>query len=998
MSEDDIKPVKSIIDQAKGEYKTIQEKLSVDTDGVLNQIASAGWVVNLLIDLHEEFLRRYRRAKREQNVLDFSDLEHLCLQLLGSKGEPSEVALQLRQKYRYILVDEYQDISPVQEEVLQRISRGGQEGQGAAGGNLFMVGDVKQSIYGFRQAEPRIFLEKYQQFTPSEPKEGQADNLPVQARIALNRNFRSRRGIIEGINYIFSRCMTREFGGIDYQREAQLIYGANYYDGDDSQADGSAAQEIEPIELHLIERDISETGPIKANDDENAEQAESGGDIELPDLDVTRREAVIVARRIRKMVGADRSDGKAEFDIIDPQSTQVRPVQYRDIVILLRSMKHRAELWSEIFHKMGVPIRAELSSGYFVATEIQDMISLLKLLDNPQQDIPLAAVLRSPLVGLNEVQLVAVRLHTPEAPFYQALCRYVDSGADERLREKLQEFLSRLESWRDLARRGGLAGLIWQIYRDSNLPAYVSGLKNGRQRYRNLLHLHDRARQFDSFAGRGLTRFLRFIEKLRAEEGDFGPAPVLTEADNVVRIMSVHKSKGLEFPVVIVADLARRFNISDTRQSILFDRPDVCGVGLHVVDSISRQRWSTVAHNVVAENLQQQTLTEEMRILYVALTRARERLLMVASLNLDRFGSQGQSWRFEKTVGLPEFVLSSAKAPTDWLATAWASHRDLYEFFAEDNDTPEASTKVGSGPSRFALTTYLSGEVKKIINTAQLIPARDETDKSLITKVSREEPVVLCPSAKSVIDRMNWRYKHQSLTTTAGRTSVTELKRQMDTEYEPDFIPAKFSPGYVVPTGEQIRAETFQLRPRFMSEQPQEPSTAEKGTWTHLFLQRLDLDESLEEPQLRKQLEGMVKSGIFSEQQSRCIDLGRIARFFVVPLGKQLLTHRDNLKREWDFTLALPVSEIYPDDNLSEVDRHEPVLVRGIIDCFFQTEAGVVVIDFKTDSISESQSTQRAQSYAPQMHFYRRAIENILGKKVNEMYVYFLNPGVAVGM
>jgi ATP-dependent helicase/nuclease subunit A len=1008
MTDEEIEPVKRIIDQAKDDFKALRQKYNVDANNVISQITATAPMANLLINFHQDFVQRYQNSKRQQNVLDFADLEHLCLELLQEENGPSDIALQLRDRYRYILVDEYQDISPVQEAIIGLISRGepaDKVGYPYQHGNLFIVGDVKQSIYGFRQADPDIFLDKFNKFTAVKADaQNPPDKLPPQARIDLNKNFRSRRGIIDSVNYIFSRCMAEEFIGIDYDRQARLIYGADYEDDPDPEKNSPADPKTDiPVELHLIERNITETEPLNNTPDNNTpdnnhvEESGTEADNQQQELDTTRREAIIIAQRIRRMVGTDSPGGMPEFNITDRDTGKVRPVQYRDIVILLRSMKMRAQLFSEIFHQMRIPVHAELTGGFFVATEIQDMICLLKLLDNPQQDIPLASVLRSPLVGLNESQLTALRLHAPEMTFNQAVFRYADQGPDTQLQQTIKQFFNRLNDWRSLARQSGLAKLIGQIYRETDYPAYVSGLADGRQRYNNLIQLHDRARQFDRFAGKGLGRFLRFIEKLRAEEGDFGPAPVLTEADNVVRIMSIHKSKGLEFPVVIVADLARKFNKSDTRPSILFDRAESCPLGMRVVDAVNQDRWPTVAHTVVAQSLDRRLITEEMRVLYVALTRARQRLLLIASVNLESAVSRWQPWRFFHRTPLPEFALSSAVSPMDWLGPALANHQDLQTLLANDEEqSPPAPLPANNiDNARFALTTYSAQKVTTRTSAAQLHIQRTQVPKSINELLPAKIPDKLTDKAQGVLERINFRYPHQAFTVLGARTSATELKRHFDLTGEPDFQP---DPTAMIPsekTETDRLAEPFQARPHFLTEQPQASSPAETGTLTHLFLQRLDLKRPLDLDDLTAQLEEMTTEGIFTDQQRRCIPLPDIVKLFTQSLGRQIRAHYQTVQREWPFTLALPAEEIYPQAQLSGDNQKEMVLVRGIIDCFFETDAGIEIIDFKTDKITASQCRNRAQIYSSQMLIYRRALESILNKPVAQTHLYFLTPSFA---
>lgn len=998
LTADDVAPVKKIINNAKDDYKKMRLRYNLDAFAVGGQISATSGYANLLIELHSQFAQRYQNHKLTQNALDFADLEHKTLELLTDKDGPSDVALQLQRRFRYVLVDEYQDISPIQEKIIQYISRGNATGvnNNNQSGNLFMVGDVKQSIYGFRQADHEIILGKYRNFTTITP-----DDIKdvAQKKIDLNKNFRSRRGLIDGINYIFSRCMTEEFTGIDYRRQEQLVYGADYYDSAnkpdvDSCSDSDSAPSIE---IHLIERDFSPGQSDMPNNNDDTKDDTSPGKAAT---DASRREAVIIAQRIRQMVGADQPDGSAQFDVLDSQTSQNRPVCYRDIVILLRSMKFRAEMFSEVFLQMGIPVHAELTGGFFVATEIQDMISLLKLLDNPQQDIPLASVLRSPMVGLDESQLAAVRLHCPDQSYYAATQLYAQTGPDTKLREALRSFFVQLDKWRSSARQGRLAQLIWQIYRDTNFLAYVSGLRQGRQRHSNLLYLYERARQFDSFNCQGLARFLRFIEKLREDQGDFGPAPILTPADNVVRIMSIHKSKGLEFPVVIVADMNHKFNKADQRDAVLFDRPGNFPLALRVVDPTTRDSWATMGHNIIADNIEQRQLAEEMRILYVAMTRARERLLLIGSINLQQCRDNWTPWRHLGDKPLDRFQLTSASTPMDWLGPALASHPDFQDFLGEE----EIVSKGNTTDFHFTTATYEDDQVKTLLDSVNL-SSRSEPPGNLDEIIPNKKPDQLTPDVQQAIARIDWRYPYQKLTKLPARAGVTELKRRMQTDeptaqlyYESDFqnetlIGIEPRP---VDADKVPLIGSFAKHPSFMNEDTQQINPGEKGTLTHLYLEHLDLTAKVDKNELAKQLQAMTQQGFFTAEQAQCVNVSHIERFFASPLGQKMLANRHNLQREWSFTLAVPAAQAYPDQQLSAEEGSQTILVRGLIDCLFQTADGMVIVDFKTDNITPKKSPTRAESYKTQMAYYRQAVEAILAQPVTEMYLYFLTPGVEI--
>lgn len=1003
-SDDDISPVKSFIDQAKDEFKDTRIRYGLEPNLVAKQIAYNSSSVDVLLGLHEIFLQRYQLAKQRSNVLDFADLEHLCLRLLREPANTntdtdinidrqwqlSDVAIQLRNQFEYILVDEYQDISPIQESIIQSISRSQSTSNAdntdnrdsLAVPNLFMVGDVKQSIYGFRQADPDIFLDKYDCF---EPISDTTEENAVGKRIDLNENFRTRREIINSVNYIFSRCMTTEFGRVNYAKDARLVYGATYYDQAVNENATSA------LELHLLERDISKADPA------------SDPGMELYDAD--RREAMLIAQRIQQMVGQNTTNKEPQLQVLDKDTKRLRPVQYRDIVVLLRTVKIRAGIWSEIFGQLNIPAHTELSTGYFAATEIRDMINLLTVLDNPQQDIPIAAVLRGPIARLTESQLTAIRLSHPQIPYHLAVAAYADNGPDSDLQKKLASFLHQLDQWRTDARRGPLAELIWDIYRKTNLLAYVSSLPAGRQRYRNLLNLHDRARQFDSFTRQGLARFLRFIDKLRDEDQDLGPPPGLNETDNVVRIKSIHKSKGLEFPVVIVADLARKFNTKKIADSILFGQSDSCPIGMRVVNSISKDHWQSLAHNLIADTHKQRDLAEEMRILYVALTRAKEKLILVASVELDKLRNKMLPWQHDRK-RLPEFLLSSATTPIDWIGPALAAHPDLQAFMQQQSQNAttnkiENTTTTSTAQSHFAVTSYDETEIIELIGSLGFMSQRSKTPKDITELLPDKPQQEDIAKANEIITMLQWAYPHRGLTAAEARKSVTGIKRQLEIESERGFLPqahSSLSPKNYTDTPPAKKQDVaiskpFEKRPLFLSEKSQQVSYVEKGSWTHLFLELLDLTLALDVPGLTKQAQQLQNKGLLTARQANNIDFKAIATFFTDELGKKLLAHRDHLQREWAFTLAVPAQQVYHDLDLPDTDADEPILVRGIIDCLFQTSQGIVIIDYKTDNITPQQCPERGRSYLAQMLLYRQAVQEILNQKVNEVLLYFLTPG-----
>ncbi|MHC4212394.1 MAG: helicase-exonuclease AddAB subunit AddA [Planctomycetota bacterium] len=577
-------------------------ELAVINPDYMDKVAiHTGRQTRVLVELIRKFDQLYDQAKRNANCMDFADLEHHALKLLTKddstdKPSPSRTALALRNTYKYIFVDEYQDINSVQKTILDMLS---------PGGNIFVVGDVKQSIYAWRGAKPDIFIE---QLTRA------VNQSQTATRVDLNANFRSAEGILNFVNKVFEKIMTASFAKIDYDESAMLKAAATK-----KQPPNQC-----PVEFHLIDK--------KPQDQENNTTETENSTEENPNtIDSTQQQAALIAKRIKKIVGAE--SGKPEFQIFDKQQDKTRDVQYRDIVILMRSLAKKAIQYVEILRLAGVPVSCDSVAGYFEATEISDMLSLLKVLDNPQRDIELTAVLRSPLFSFSDTELTKIRIaenSNNNKSFYQCVQNF---NADDPLAQKLKKAIQTIENWRTLARRGSIADLIWQIYRRTDYLSFVSALPNGQARRANLLKLHDRAIQFEGFVSTGpvasLTRFVEFIEKLQELGQDWAPAQPDSSAANAVRILSVHKSKGLEFPVVFIAELNGKFNISDTTEECLTDSNHA--LGLKIIDPASNTRLSSLAHQVIAEQKRNITLAEEMRILYVATTRAKERLILTAS-------------------------------------------------------------------------------------------------------------------------------------------------------------------------------------------------------------------------------------------------------------------------------------------------------------------------------------------------------------------------------
>ncbi|MED4903070.1 helicase-exonuclease AddAB subunit AddA [Parageobacillus thermoglucosidasius] len=920
----------SLRDQAKKKLESLRDNVfSLRPATWLHHMREMKPIVETIVRLVKRFAEMFQARKREKGIVDFSDLEHYCLQILrhpdSADGQwlPSDAALDYRAQFIEVLVDEYQDTNMVQEAILQLVAKGG---------NLFMVGDVKQSIYRFRLAEPLLFLSKYKRFT--------ADGTHPGMKIDLSNNFRSRAEVLHGTNFIFKQIMGETVGEIEYDETAELKYGAVDYPDSEHAAP----------ELIVIDR--------------NSEEGEESGELDANDLAAAQLEARMMAKKIKEIVSEP-------LHVFDRKAKRMRRAMYRDIVILLRSMTAAPQIMEE-FRAQGIPVYADLSSGYFQATEIAVMLSLLRVIDNPYQDIPLASVLRSPIVGLNENELALIRIHEKKGTFYEAMMSFLHKAADnkeeEMLQQKLRLFSEQLHQWRTMARQRSLADVIWQLYRDTHFYDFVGGLPGGKQRQANLRALYDRARQYEATSFRGLFRFLRFIERLQERGDDLGAARALGEQEDVVRIMTIHSSKGLEFPIVFVAGLARPFNTRDLYGSYLLDKE--LGFAARFVDPKLRISYPTLPQIAIRQKKRLDYLAEEMRILYVALTRAKEKLYLVAAVkDAQKEIDKWKSTAAEEEWLLPDDVRAAARCYLDWIGRALIRHRDGQRL----GDLSHVCREVASHPSVWRIT---------IVPARELHDANQETerlDEQIATALKRGERVPTGGYAEEVQRLLSWKYAYEKETLVRAKQAVSELKRHREIFGENADIMLLHS--FSTPLFE---------RPMFMREKTLTP--AEKGTAMHIVMRHVDLTVPITEEAVREQIAKLVQMELLTHEQAEAVNVSSIVAFFDTEIGKRLRTASE-VHREIPFSLALPAKEVYGDG----VGKEGNILVQGVIDCLFADEKGLVLIDFKTDAVNRFAGGWREAKqvmlsrYQTQMQLYRRAVEQIWKMNVDECYLYLFD-------
>lgn len=892
---------KELRDEGKKVLKGIQgEIIAKSPEECLTELHQLYPYMKYLFAMVKDFAARYQEKKSERGIVDFNDLEHYSLNILAHK----EVAAEYRNRFAYIFVDEYQDSNLVQETILNYIRREN---------NLFLVGDVKQSIYRFRLADPELFIEKFATF---------ADERNIyDQRIDLNKNFRSREEIIHGVNFIFKQIMSRHLGEIDYDANSYLYKGAE-------------TQEIEDpaIELCII--------------DKNAEIAEL--EVEIEELENMEVEARVIAKRIKGLLGRE---------IYDHKLKTYRKVEYRDIVVLLRTTQNWARAFMETFLAEGIPAYADVNTGYFEALEINILMNLLRVIDNKRQDIPLLSVMRSPICRFTLDELIKIRVESQAPTYFSAIEEYMERNEDE-LAGKIREFINKLNAYKNEARFMRVDDFIYKLLMDTGYYYYVGAMPGGSQRQANLRILLDRAKQFQSTSMKGLFNFIKFVDKLNAGAGDMGEAKILGEKDNVVRIMSIHKSKGLEFPVVIVGGLGKQFNLSDTNASVLFHKD--LGIGPKYVNTELRVYGETIAKTAMKNKIKIESLSEEMRVLYVACTRPKDKLILVGSVrDLEK---HVKKWR--KTIG--PYNLAKGKSYLDWIGPVVMRHphgeklRELVrippkELYLEDPSTWRVEVVNRSHINLEEL------EKKKV--------------KKEFSKMLREyKPKKESPTQQEVAERLNWEYAYMDAVKIPSKLSVTQIKRLKAKELD--------SAGINIPP--------LTTRPKFL-EGVRAFTGAEKGSIMHFVMQHLDLAKVNSKEEIREQLARMVENELLKEEEAAVVEVGKIADFFCSPLGQRVLK-AERVYREVPFNLVRKACEVI--DGLEGCE--EGMLIQGVIDLYFKEEDGLVLVDYKTDYIFGGNHKEIVEKYREQLENYKYALESISGKKVKESYLYLLDTGEEV--
>ncbi len=951
--------IKGIREKGKKEFRKLAQSLVGETrEQLAAEVALMAPAMTALAGLTARFYREYEKVKQEKNVLDFSDIEHYALALLFDESRQlTNLAKTLKERYEEVLVDEYQDINPIQEALLQALR----------GKSFFMVGDIKQSIYGFRQAAPQLFLDKFRRY-----KEGGEGSL-----VMLEESYRSSQWLVAGINQVFDHCMTEATCGIDYRLEGRFIAAAPLAEEARPREDRGLGQGV--LELHVIAMaadEIGAAGDVGAAD--TADAAATVGDTDaaeaaetafqdpaddeaedLPEPDALQAEALFCAQRI---------SGLRQEVLWDRSREKNRPVEYRDIVILLPAMKGVADAFVQALQSRGIPVYADMGGGYFQAQEVLTALSFLKILDNPRQDIPLAAVMLSPAFGFTPEDLAKIRVGSQNrnragglyAALVQAAAREKELGI-----AGLRRFLQQLKEYRLYARRTSVADVLLRFYEDTGFLIMAGAMAGGLQRRANLLALIQRAREFEETNLQGLYQFISYIEALEKKGADLATPAVVGEGENVVRIMSIHKSKGLEFPIVLLATAGRSFMLKESRSDLLLH--EGLGMASAVIQPRFRIKYAGAYHRLVAAKILQEQVAEQQRLLYVALTRAEQRLLVATA---DKKGRRRyQEWQEEKyQPGESGEAALQALSFMDWLGPAVLGYQ-------------------GPSPwvSRLWAVSEIAQEVKK-----------EKEEKRLWQAFLTLPELSAAESSWSVIGKqLSWRYPWEKEGQQAAKLSVTQARGRLYPEEDAEAEEAQWSKRLYQPRLEG---------PRFLQKE-KTFTGAERGTLLHRVLARIGPYQALsaiEEMErqgkpgpaaaafyLDSLLEQLAKDQFLSPWEKEAVDRQLLVQFLLSGLFRRLAAAdaKGNCRQEASFIMAVPASRMY--GGISE----DEIVVQGTIDVFFTEGDGLVLVDYKSDRAKPGQEEELLRRYGSQLRLYREGLEAFTGQKVSEMMLYSLALG-----
>ena len=894
-------------DKINKKFKGIKDKIFIYTSKeAIQDLQEVYEILNLLKKVVLEFEETYGKVKLERNVIDFNDIEHLALKILLKEedGEyvPTEVAKKYKDKFEETAIDEYQDSNMVQEYILTSISKGN---------NIFMVGDVKQSIYKFRQAMPELFLSKYEKYKLKKDKT-ENDDLKIQ----LFKNFRSRENILSTSNLVFQEIMSKKLGDVEYNEDEYLNLGANYPDIENVDFAGKTEIDVINLNKNQIEEETEDT--------ENNERIED-----------SILEAKYVAKKIQELINSD-------YYVFDKKQGY-RKITYKDIVVLLRSTATLAPIYEKEIADLGMPVFSDTSSEYLNSVEIQTIISVLKIIDNPMQDIPLVTVMRSMIGGFTDNDLIEIRLADKNCNFYESILK-AQVQVSEELRIKINNFLEKIENWREANEYLNLDELIWKIYLDTGYYNYVGLMQNGKLRQANLKMLFERAKQYESASFKGLFNFINFIDKLRLSSGDLGSAKIIGENEDVIRIMSIHKSKGLEFPVVFLSSTGKKFNMQDLNKKVLLHQ-DI-GLGPIYTNYEKKIEYPTLAKEAIKIVSKREILAEEMRVLYVALTRAKEKLVITGiekdvNDSIDSKQKELEIYKDSTENKMNPSLVAKYKSYIDWIELVYLKNKDKDIMkFNIINKKDILKDKAEEKESDIDI-------LKEIKNRA--------TSKENMDKIKQE---------------LEWKYKYEESVELPSELSVSKIKELKNNKQRQNYN-----------QNHNHNQEVSFAKPNFLIEKT-ELTGAEKGTIMHLCLQKLNHKEEYDLEKLKRMVKSLVEKEIILPKEAESVNYNKILEFLKSDIWKEMKEAK-LVEQEKPFYFNIKANEIY------DVKSEEDILVQGIIDLYYINKNDeLVLVDYKTDYVENNDEESLKEKYDIQLAIYKKALEKALDRKVDKVYIY----------
>jgi ATP-dependent helicase/nuclease subunit A len=923
-------------------------------------------VFKSLADITVKFAKMYQAAKADKNTLDFNDLEQFALKVLYTEDsdfenrEISPYAYDTQNRFEEILTDEYQDSNYIQELILSAVSKEG---------NRFMVGDIKQSIYRFRQAKPEIFIEKYLKYSLLSENR----NAP-RVKINLFQNFRSRKNILNAINFLFFQLMSRDAGEIDYDNNAALYFGASFPEKENG-AD-------ERVDIYLIETekdDTDLTGNTPYTEPDIFQDSGYGEDESFKDepdeaAELTKTEAEVrfIARKINEMVKPEN-----KHCVLDKETGTYRAAKYSDIVILCPSVKSVSSVFTEEFKKHGIPLIVNSQGGYFRALEIKTVLDILHIIDNPKQDIHLIGVLHSPIYSFSSDELVSIRAVKEGGSFYGCLLEYAVSGTDAALAEKINSFLIQLYDFQETAVFTPISELLWIIYDKTNYFEYAGAMHSGNIRKANLRSLIEWALTYENTRFKGLFHFLKYVEKLQLSKTDLSEAKINSENENIVRLMTIHASKGLEFPVVFVSSLGRSFNMAERRKSIVLDAD--YGFGGTYTDLKYRIKHNTISRTALMQKALNEEVSERLRVLYVALTRAKEKLILTGTVtNYEKKKEKWERLLNLSTLKFPKFYMQRALNFLDWIMPAVLRRGETEGLPYEES---EFSVNIVNGAS---VRNALDDTPPNAINLPGLdLPALTQTGLPQTGESSQESSQSALPDEtekRRIADLFAWRYPYEAAEVLPSKISISELKRLHYLEMSGSDSAPYFMEGV-----------NFEM-PVFITG-AEKRKASDLGTAIHTVMEHADFFRDITQEQISNLIARLTERQLINEQDAAKIPVKKIAEFMNSDLADRARKSA-RLKRETPFVISVKPGEIYFEEEYKNLD--ESILLHGIIDLFFEENGVLILADYKSDFIANGNTDDTVKKYLPQLAVYKKALELSEALPVAEVYLHLFGAGKAV--